>query len=272
MQLRAPLQDTTHMPLGGRLGIDRVSVRFGETLALSELSLDIAPGAFVALLGPSGCGKSTLLNAIAGFQPVTSGKIDVDGAPTKGPGADRGVVFQQPWLFPWMTVRENIAYGPRMRGLPRAEIEARADALIKVVGLAAAARRYPHQLSGGMQQRTAIARVLANDPAVLLMDEPFAALDAQTRSMMQAYLLEVWSKLPKTIVFVTHDIDEAVFLGDRVLVMSASPGRIIADIKIDLPRPRDGDLTVDEGFIRYKRLFHTQIRQESLKAFEQQNR
>jgi NitT/TauT family transport system ATP-binding protein len=267
MQLRAPVQETTQVPLSGRLCIDRVSVRFGETLALSELSLDIAPGAFVALLGPSGCGKSTLLNAIAGFQPVTSGKIDLDGGPIKGPGADRGVVFQQPWLFPWMTVRENIAYGPRMRGLPRAEIEARADALIKVVGLAAAESRYPNQLSGGMQQRAAIARVLANDPAVLLMDEPFAALDAQTRSMMQAYLLDVWSKLPKTIVFVTHDIDEAILLSDRIVVMGTHPGRVIADLDNPLPRPRSPDLAFDARYLSIKKQCFDLIRAETLKSF-----
>jgi NitT/TauT family transport system ATP-binding protein len=266
MQLRVDSSDSLS-PVRGRLAVEGVSIRFGSTLALSELSFAAAPGSFIALLGPSGCGKSTLLNAIAGFQPVATGSIQLDGAAITGPGADRGVVFQQPWLFPWMTVRDNIAYGPRMRGLPRAEIAAKTDTLLKVVGLAQAATKYPQQLSGGMQQRAAIARVLANDPAVLLMDEPFAALDAQTRSMMQAYLLEVWSKLPKTIVFVTHDIDEALLLSDRIIVMGTQPGRVIADLANRLPRPRSAEIAFDSHYLDLKRQCFDLIRAETLKSF-----
>ncbi|RTL73125.1 MAG: ABC transporter ATP-binding protein [Hyphomicrobiales bacterium] len=260
----------------GRIEIDNVGIVFdgdrGVHTAVENTSITIEPGQFVCILGPSGCGKSTLLNAVAGYVPPTTGQIRVDGEPVKAPGPDRGMVFQQYSLFPWMTVRENVAFGPRISGRGEPTPEAIADTFIEMVGLTRFAKRYPRELSGGMQQRVGIARALANYPRVLLMDEPFGALDSQTRAMMSENLLKIWAEFGITVLFVTHDIDEAVFLGDRVLVMSASPGRIIADIKIDLPRPRDGDLTVDEGFIRYKRLFHAQIRQESLKAFEQQNR
>ncbi|MDX2203534.1 MAG: ABC transporter ATP-binding protein [Hyphomicrobiaceae bacterium] len=260
----------------GRIEIDNVGIVFdgdrGVHTAVESTSITIEPGQFVCILGPSGCGKSTLLNSVAGYVAPTTGEIRVDGEPVRGPGPDRGMVFQQYSLFPWMTVRENVAFGPRIsrRGAPTPE--AIADTFIEMVGLTRFAKRYPRELSGGMQQRVGIARALANYPRVLLMDEPFGALDSQTRAMMSENLLKIWAEFGITVLFVTHDIDEAIFLGDRVLVMSASPGRVIADIKIDLPRPRDSDLTVDEGFIRYKRLFHAQIRQESLKAFEQQNR
>lgn len=267
MQLRLD-NSVSIAPMRGQLAVDRVSIRFGAVVALRELSFSAAPGSFIALLGPSGCGKSTLLNAIAGFQPLATGTIQLDGAAVTGPGADRGVVFQQPWLFPWMTVRENIAYGPRMRGLPGAEVATQTEILLKVVGLAHAAQKYPQQLSGGMQQRAAIARVLANDPAVLLMDEPFAALDAQTRSMMQSYLLEVWSKLPKTIVFVTHDIDEALLLSDRIIVMGTQPGRVIADLANLLPRPRPAEIAFDSHYLDLKKQCFELIRAETLKSFD----
>jgi NitT/TauT family transport system ATP-binding protein len=258
----------------GHILIDRVSISFekrgSHTLAVTETSIEIRPGEFVAILGPSGCGKSTLLNSVAGYIPPSTGEIKVDGKPVSGPGPDRGMVFQQYSLFPWKTVRENVAFGPRMLG--RSNPQAVADTFIEMVGLSKFSRRYPKELSGGMQQRVGIARALANYPDVLLMDEPFGALDSQTRRMMQESLLQIWSEFGTTVVFVTHDIDEAVFLGDRVLIMSASPGQIIADIAVDLPRPRDPDLAVDERFMHLRRRCHEYIRAESLKAFEQQNR
>jgi len=257
----------------GAVTIENVTIAFGSGtgrhLAVAETSIDVAPGEFVCILGPSGCGKSTLLNSVAGYVATTSGRVLVDGAPVTAPGPDRGMVFQQYSLFPWKTVRENVAFGPRILG--RAEADSIANTMIAMVGLTKCAGRYPSELSGGMQQRVGIARALATYPNVLLMDEPFGALDSQTRHMMQESLLEIWSEFGITVLFVTHDIDEAVFLGDRVLVMSASPGRIIADIPVDLPRPRSFDIADDEDFLRLRRQCHEQIREESLKAFDQQN-
>jgi NitT/TauT family transport system ATP-binding protein len=207
--------------------------------ALCEVSLTVREREFVALLGPSGCGKSTLLYLIGGFLPVETGQIRVDGKPVAAPGPDRGIVFQHFALFPWKTVRANVLYGLERMGLPRAEREKRAQAYIEMVGLAGFEDSYPSQLSGGMKQRTALARTLAFDPKILLMDEPFGALDAQTRSLMQAELLAIWQRTPKTVIFVTHDVQEAVFLADRVAVMSARPGRIkaIVDTKFDKTDP-----------------------------------
>jgi len=259
----------------GHVKIDNVEIAFGRghdrILAVSETSLEIIPGEFVCILGPSGCGKSTLLNSVAGYVTPSSGTVLLDGEPVTGPGPDRGMVFQQYSLFPWKTVRQNVAFGPRILGRWDPSPEAVADTFIEMVGLSKFANRYPAELSGGMQQRVGIARALANYPRVLLMDEPFGALDSQTRQVMQENLLKIWGEFGITVMFVTHDIDEAIFLGDRVLVMSASPGRIIADIKVDLPRPRDADLAVDDRFIRLKRMCHEKIRHESTKAFEQQN-
>ena len=258
----------------GHVVIEDVSIVFGRGrdrhMAVANTSIDVQPGEFVCILGPSGCGKSTLLNSVAGYVAPTTGRILVDGDLVTEPGPDRGMVFQQYSLFPWKTVRENVAFGPRI--LARGDPESTADTFIEMVGLTKFAGRYPAELSGGMQQRVGIARALANYPRVLLMDEPFGALDSQTRHMMQESLLKIWAEFGITVLFVTHDIDEAVFLGDRVLVMSASPGRIIADLAIDLPRPRDPDITLDERFLRLRRRCHEQIREESLKAFEQQNR
>jgi len=194
--------------------------------ALEQVSLEVREREFLALLGPSGCGKSTLLYLIGGFLPVETGSILVDGSPVAAPGPDRGVVFQHFALFPWKTVRANILYGLERMGLPREEREARAQTFIDMVGLNGFEDSFPSQLSGGMKQRTALARTLAFDPKILLMDEPFGALDAQTRSLMQAELLAIWQRTPKTVIFVTHDVQEAVFLADRVAVMSARPGRI----------------------------------------------
>jgi len=208
-------------------------------LALEDVSLDIAAREFVALLGPSGCGKSTLLYLIGGFLPTETGRILVEGKPIGAPGPDRGIVFQHFALFPWKTVRANVLYGLERMGLAREERERRAQSFIDLVGLTGFEDSYPSQLSGGMRQRTAIARTLAFDPKILLMDEPFGALDAQTRGLMQSELLSIWGRTPKTVIFVTHDVQEAVYLADRVAVMSARPGRIIAivDTKFDKSDP-----------------------------------
>ncbi|MNN08250.1 Taurine import ATP-binding protein TauB [compost metagenome] len=220
---------------------------------MHQFSLDIPAGQFVCILGPSGCGKSTLLGAIAGHLPVAAGEILLDGALVRGPAPERGLVFQQHSLFPWKRVLDNVGFGLKMQGMPAAERQREAQALLDLVGLGGFARRYPAQLSGGMQQRVEIARVLINRPRVLLMDEPFGALDAQTRAHMQSLLLEVWTQMRTTVVFVTHDIDEALFLADRVLVMSPRPGRILDDIAVRFDRPRHGDLLTDDAFIRLKR-------------------
>jgi NitT/TauT family transport system ATP-binding protein len=225
------------------LAVRGVSKRFpvgdGEIEALGRIDLAIGRGEFVCLIGASGCGKSTLLRIIAGFEEPTTGEVTTHGRSITGPGSDRGMVFQDYALFPWMTVKRNIGFGPRQRGLPRQQIAAIADEFVKLVGLERFADRYPSQLSGGMKQRVAIARVLANDAGILLMDEPFGALDALTREQLQRELLQIWARTKVTIVFVTHSVEEAVLLSDRILVMSAGPGRIESDIAIELPRPRD---------------------------------
>jgi NitT/TauT family transport system ATP-binding protein len=217
----------------------RFQVGDGEVEALGRIDVTIGEGQFVCLIGASGCGKSTLLRIVAGFEEPTTGEVSVQGKPVTGPGSDRGMVFQDYALFPWMTVRQNVGFGPRQRQLPRREVDEIADEFVKLVGLEHAANRYPNQLSGGMKQRVAIARVLANNAGILLMDEPFGALDALTREQLQRELLQIWARTRVTIVFVTHSVEEAALLADRVLVMSAGPGRIEADIGIGLPRPRD---------------------------------
>jgi NitT/TauT family transport system ATP-binding protein/sulfonate transport system ATP-binding protein len=210
-----------------------------EIEALARVDLTMLEGEFVCLIGASGCGKSTLLRIVAGFEEPTTGEVLIDRKPVTGPGSDRGMVFQDYALFPWMTVKQNIGFGPRQRQLPRREVEEIAGEFVRLVGLERFADRYPSQLSGGMKQRVAIARVLANNANVLLMDEPFGALDALTREQLQHELLQIWARTRVTIIFVTHSVEEAVLLADRVLVMSAGPGRIENDIAIDLPRPRD---------------------------------
>ncbi len=207
-----------------------------EVPALEEVSLEVRRREFIALLGPSGCGKSTLLYLIGGFLPTVNGSIRVDGKPVAGPGPDRGIVFQHFALFPWKTVRANVLYGLEKLALPRAEREERAQSFIDLVGLRGFEDSYPSQLSGGMKQRTAIARTLAIDPDILLMDEPFGALDAQTRSLMQTELLAIWQRSPKTVIFVTHDVQEAVYLAERVVVMSARPGRVKAIVDTNFDR------------------------------------
>ncbi len=209
------------------------------TPALSAFQLGVEEGEFVAILGPSGCGKSTLLNIVAGFLRPTAGRVLLDGREVTGPGADRGVVFQEHALFPWMRVIDNIAFGLRLRGVPRAERLAAAGRFVELVGLVGFERHWPRQLSGGMKQRVALARALANDPKVLLMDEPFGALDAQTRRTMQDELVKIWAAAKKTCLFVTHSIEEALLLADRVVTMTARPGRIKAIHGVGLPRPRD---------------------------------
>ncbi|MBA1279873.1 MULTISPECIES: ABC transporter ATP-binding protein [Pseudomonadaceae] len=259
----------------GHISVRNLHIEFdhqgGKRAAVQDAQLDIRPGEFVCLLGPSGCGKSTLLNAMAGFVNPTRGELSIDGKAVDSPSPDRGMVFQQHSLFPWKTVRDNVAFGPLMAGASRKEASSVARTFLSLVGLAAFEDAYPSTLSGGMQQRVGIARALANYPSVLLMDEPFGALDAQTRIMMQENLLEIWREFKNTVVFVTHDIDEAVFLSDRIVVMSASPGRIIADIKVSLPRPREQSLLTSTEFMDYKRQCLDLIRQETLRAFQQQN-
>ena len=221
-------------------GVEKVfSTVAGDITALKGIDLDIAPGELVCLLGPSGCGKSTLLNAIAGFSSPSAGSIQVAGTPIVSPGPDRGMVFQEYALFPWMSVARNVAFGLEIKGLPRGEIEARVASLLEMLGLTDFRDRFPKDLSGGMRQRVAIARVLALDPPIMLMDEPFGALDALTRRTLQDELLRIWEALGKTIVFVTHSIDEAIYLGSRVVVMTYRPGTIKRDMVISLPRPRD---------------------------------
>lgn len=259
----------------GLIEMDRVSIVFGKGSqshkAVEETSIRIEPGEFVCILGPSGCGKSTLLNTVAGYVKPNSGEVRVDGELITKPGPDRGMVFQQYSLFPWKTVKQNVAFGPKLAGQSVVGAESIANTFLDMVGLTRFAHRYPAELSGGMQQRVGIARALANYPRVLLMDEPFGALDAQTRLMMQENLLKIWHEFGTTVVFITHDVDEAIFLADRVLIMSASPGRIIADLAVELPRPRVADITADAGYAELKRRCLAYIRDESLKAFEQQN-
>lgn len=213
--------------------------RFGDVTALDGLSLEVQDGEFVCILGPSGCGKSTLLFMTAGLERATAGTITVAGRPVTGPGRDRGMLFQQFALFPWRTARRNIEFGLEIRNISKPKRREMAQHWLSIMNLTEFADAFPHQLSGGMQQRIAIARLLINDPEILLMDEPFAALDAQTRTVLGEELIRVWQRTKRTVLFVTHSVDEAIFLADRLLVMTSRPGRFKADLRIDLPRPRD---------------------------------
>ncbi|MBP5076672.1 ABC transporter ATP-binding protein [Pseudomonas chlororaphis] len=248
---------STVLAAAGRIDIQQVSISLGQGTqafeAVQGLECQIQPSEFVCILGPSGCGKSTLLGALAGHLQPRSGRLLVDGQPVRGPSPQRGMVFQQHTLFPWRTVRDNVAFGLKMHGMPKAERQAAADEMLALVGLEGFAERWPDQLSGGMQQRVEIARVLINRPQLLLMDEPFGALDALTRLKMQELLLEIWTRIRTTLVFVTHDIDEALFLADRLLVMSPRPGRIIEDLRLDFARPRTSELVTRFEFTRLKR-------------------
>jgi NitT/TauT family transport system ATP-binding protein len=236
-------------------------------LALSDISLEVRPREFLALLGPSGCGKSTLLYLIGGFLPTEAGRILVEGKPILAPGPDRGIVFQHFALFPWKTVRGNVLYGLERQRLPRPEREKRAQSFIDLVGLSGFEDSYPSHLSGGMKQRAAIARTLAIDPSILLMDEPFGALDAQTRALMQTELLNIWKRSPKTVIFVTHDVQEAVYLADRIAVMSARPGRIktIVDNKFG---HRDPGLQRSKEFVDKVDEIWSLVREEAIKSQE----
>ena len=250
------------------VGIRGVSKTFAgrrkaKRAALEGVDLDIAPGEFLCLLGPSGCGKSTLLNLLAGFDFPDSGEVSVGGERVTGPGPDRGVLFQTPRLFPWLTTWQNVLYGPRARGALTPSVKEEAAELLETVGLSDARDAYPHELSGGMRHRAAFARVLINRPGVLLMDEPFGALDAITRTNLQRFLLELWQKRPTTIVFVTHDVEEATLLGDRVAVLSGAPGRTKEILKVDLPRPRSYDDTETLEFVTAKRRIREVLEAES---------
>ena len=244
--------------VAARLRVDNVSLRYqspkGETFtALDRVSFEVPDRQFAVIVGPSGCGKSSLLYLTAGLNEPTEGDIYVGGQKVEGPGADRGMVFQGYTLFPWLTVRQNLEFGLKRRGLPQDEIRTIVEFYLGEVGLAKFAEHYPKQLSGGMMQRVAIARALANDPQILLMDEPFGALDSQTRLQMQQLLLQVWGNSKKTVVFVTHDIDEAILLADRIYVMGARPGRIKEILDVPIERPRTLDVVMEPEFIRMKR-------------------
>jgi NitT/TauT family transport system ATP-binding protein/sulfonate transport system ATP-binding protein len=238
------------------------------TQALEPTSFTVADNDFICILGPSGCGKSTLLRIVAGLDFPTAGRVVLDGRPVGGPGPDRGMVFQSYTLFPWLTVKQNICFGLREKGVPGAEQDRIAARYLERVGLRGFEHHYPKMLSGGMQQRTALARALANDPKILLLDEPFGALDNQTRALMQELLLGIWEADRKTVLFVTHDIDEAIFMANRVAVMTARPGRVKSDVRIDLPHPRYYTVKTTPEFSAYKARLTEEIRVESIKAAE----
>ncbi len=231
------------------LEVRELTKRFGSHAALDAISFDVRRREFLTVLGPSGCGKSTLIRIVAGLESHTSGDVLVDGKPVAGPGPDRGMVFQSYTLFPWLTVKRNVMFGLQMAGKSAFEAGSEASEWVSLVGLEKFENAYPHQLSGGMKQRAAIARALANRPRMLLMDEPFGALDAQTRAQMQAYLLEIWRNVDVTILFITHDLDEAVYLSDRILVLGANPSRVAEVIENPVPRPRSRSQFVSPEFL-----------------------
>lgn len=254
-----------------RLQVDKVSLRYqkpdgGVFTALDKVSFEVPDQQFAVLVGPSGCGKSSLLYLTAGLNEPSEGEIYVGGQQVQGPGADRGMVFQSYTLFPWLTVRQNVEFGLKRRGMAAAQRKEIVDYYVNEVGLTGFADNYAKQLSGGMMQRVAIARALANDPQILLMDEPFGALDSQTRLQMQQLLLRVWGNSKKTVLFVTHDIDEAILLGDRVYVMGARPGRIKQILDVPIERPRTLDMVMERSFIDMKRkifgLLHDELEEE----------
>ena len=256
----------------GAVRIDRIDKRYdsegGDVLALQAIEATIGEGEFVCLLGPSGCGKSTLLRIIAGLIPATGGRVLIGSQPVQGCGPDRAFVFQDYALFPWMTVQENVAFGLAARGVPLEEQRRRALELLRVVGLAQFAEKFPHHLSGGMKQRVSIARALAVEPQILLMDEPFGALDAQTRSVMQEELLRIWERFRKTVIFVTHSISEALLLADTVLLMTARPGRIKSALRVELPRPRDEG---EPRMIELRRRLLAELSEEIARSMQQEN-
>ena len=251
-----------------KVHIDHVVKKFngrnGEMVALNGVDLDIHENEFVCVVGPSGCGKSTLLNIIGGLESPTEGQVLVDGKPVQGPGPDRGIVFQQYALFPWLTVEKNVQFGLKLQGKSNEEAEEIARKYLKMVDLEGFAKSYPKELSGGMKQRVAIARAYAVNPKVLLMDEPFGALDAQTRTQLQQELLNTWEKEQKTCFFITHDVEEAIILAQRVVIMCARPGRVKDIVDIDIPYPRDQETKMSPRFLELKNYIWSQVYQEYL--------
>jgi NitT/TauT family transport system ATP-binding protein len=268
-QVSARFAEIRQRPLVMRLSA--VSRQFesaqGPVLALSKISFDVRKREFISVIGPSGCGKSTLIRIVAGLETTTGGSITLDSKEVCEPGADRGMVFQGYTLFPWLNVKQNVMFGLKMKGMPKAQAERKAMEWLDVVHLTDFARHYPAQLSGGMKQRVAIARALANEPRILLMDEPFGALDAQTRSSMQAHLLKIWEAVDVTILFITHDLDEAIYLSDRIVVLGAHPGRILEIIEVPVDRPRDSEQFLSGHFLATKKRLEQLIhhRETSLK-------
>lgn len=256
----------------GKISVRNLNVVFHtedrKITALKELTFEIQPKELVCFLGTSGCGKSTALNVIAGFVKASSGDILLDDVPITEPGPDRGIIFQQFALFPWKTVEGNILFGSKLRGMQKQERKVLLEEYITMMGLDGFEKNYPPELSGGMQQRVAIARALANDPSILLMDEPFGSLDAQTRIMMQEVLLDIWQKTRKTIVFVTHDIDEAIFLADRIYVLTGRPGKLKKEILIKLPRPRSYEIVTSADYTEIKKEILELIHEEALKLIK----
>lgn len=255
----------------GRIEVKDARLHFEQVdgtpfVAIDGVSLTIEPGEFVSIIGPSGCGKSTVLNVVAGFSKLDEGAVTLDGARIEKPGSERGVVFQQYSLFPWMTVRKNVEFGLKMKNVPQSRRESISRGLLGIAGLLAFENHYPDQLSGGMKQRVGIVRALATSPRVLLMDEPFGALDAQTRTVMQQVLTNMWQRLRTSVLFITHDIDEAIFLSDRVYVMTARPGRVKCVVPIDLPRPRTPETTTSVEYIALVQRLRGLIRAESIQA------
>jgi len=262
--------------MSGALEIDHLSQSYvdpysKETVtAVGDVAASIPEGQFVSLIGPSGCGKTTVLNIVAGFISPTGGEVRVDGTAVSGPGPDRGVVFQDFALFPWMTVEANIAFGLKMRGVPKAERRERAREMAGLVGLAGFEQKFPHELSGGMRQRAGVARVLATEPSIMLMDEPFASIDAQTRRVLQQEVLRIWSTQKPTVLFVTHDVEEAIFMSDRVIVLGNRPSTVQADITIDLPRPRTWkDVQGHPEFVRLRAQLLTMLGVEDQEELDQ---
>jgi len=261
-EVRARIAELASRPVV--LEIEEVSRDFespsGVVRALDGIRCSVRQREFVSVIGPSGCGKSTLIRILAGLDRPSSGAVRLDGKPVDGPGSDRGMVFQGYTLFPWLSVKQNVMFGPRMQGVSRRQAEQRAFEWLRLVGLEDFADHYPSQLSGGMKQRVAIARALANQPRILLMDEPFGALDAQTRSSMQAHLMRVWESVDVTILFITHDLDEATLLSDRIVVLGSNPGRVLEVIDVPVPRPRSPELTLSGHFLatrkRLEELIH----------------
>lgn len=250
------------------ISIDSVSKSFGDFTALDSVSFNVAKGEFLVLLGASGCGKSTLLNLITGFEKPSAGRVAVNGREVKDVDPHCGMVFQQYALFPWMTVLDNVAFGLKMKGIGRAERHETAHRYIDMVGLKGFENRYPNALSGGMKQRVSIARVLANDPDVILLDEPFAALDAMTRQVLQEELVQIYEKSGKTIVFITHSIDEALMLSTRMIILSARPGRVACDIQNDLPHPRNAEVQLSARYNELKSQIWGTVQKEVMRSLQ----